>query len=243
MGALILACMITIQRYADLGMMKLPWLDAHYHFSFANYYNPRKMGFGNLRVINDDIVKVGGGFDMHSHKDMEIITYVRRGAIAHRDSLGNAGKTSASNVQVMSAGKGITHAEHNLEQEDTNLYQIWIQPNTHGVQPRWETREFNKSPVTDALNLMVSGLPEHEGKDALFIYGDAAIYGGVLKKSARITHPLTGHGYLLVSEGEVRIGGEILKRGDGAQIEGEPVLAIEALTDAEVVLIDLPVSA
>lgn len=232
--------MLTIQRYKDLGAMRLAWLDAHYHFSFSNYYNPEKMGFGDLRVINDDIVRVGGGFDMHSHKNMEIITYVRKGAIAHRDSLGNEGKTAAGNVQVMSAGTGITHAEHNEEQVDTNLYQIWIEPHTQGVAPRWEAREFEKTPVTNALNLMVSGLPEHKDIDVLFIYANAAIYGGVLNKGTKITHPLKGGGYLLVSEGSISVAGETLHRGDGAQIEQLAQLSIEALSDAEILLIDLP---
>jgi redox-sensitive bicupin YhaK (pirin superfamily) len=233
--------MLNIQRYADLGAMDISWLAARYHFSFSNYYNPKRMGFGSLRVINDDIVKVGGGFDMHSHKDMEIITYVRKGAITHRDNLGNEGKTGAGDVQVMSAGTGITHAEHNEEQEDTNLYQIWIEPHTKGVAPRWEARAFDKTPVKDKLNLLVSGLPEHKDSEVLFIHANAAIYGGVVKQGVRLEQPLSGNAYVLVSAGEVRVDGEVLTRGDGAEITESKSLSLEALSDAEILVIVLPV--
>lgn len=232
--------MIQIQRYHELGSMQISWLHAHYHFSFSNYYNPDRMGFGPLRVINDDIVKVGGGFDFHSHKDMEIITYVRKGAITHRDNLGNEGKTAAGDVQVMSAGTGITHAEHNVEQVDTNLYQIWIEPNKLGVAPSWEAREFDKTPVKDALHLLVSGLAEHISSGALYINGDAAIYGGVLEKGTTINHALKKAAYVLVSDGEITLNGQSLKKGDGAQVLDETALEIHALTSAEVVVIDLP---
>lgn len=232
--------MLTIQRYNALGAMENSWLSAHYHFSFSNYYNPKKMGVGALRVINDDIVRVGGGFDMHSHKDMEIITYVRKGAITHRDNLGNEGKTMAGDVQVMSAGAGITHAEYNQEQEDTSLYQIWIAPHTQGVTPRWEARAFDKSPVEKELRLLASGLPEHRQEGETYINAHASIYGGVLSKNKVLAHPLEGAGYLLVSSGEVNVAGERLSEGDGAEIRDIAKLQIKALTEAEIVLIDLP---
>jgi redox-sensitive bicupin YhaK (pirin superfamily) len=230
--------MLTIQRYQELGKMQIDWLDAHYHFSFANYHNPDKMGLGPLRVINDDIVHAGGGFAPHPHRDMEIITYVRAGAISHEDSLGNKGKTAAGDIQVMSAGTGITHGEWNAEGVNTNLYQIWIQPRHRNNEPSWETRHFPKE--EGGLHLLVSGLGEHEGKGAMAIDSDAAIYGGTLKKSQRWTHPLKGSAYLLVSTGSVEIDGEILRAGDGVAISQQKELAIEALLPSELVLIDLP---
>ena len=147
--------MIKTYTFEQLGHANHGWLDARHHFSFANYYNPERMGFGALRVINDDIIKAGAGFDTHPHKDMEIITYVRKGAITHRDSRGNQGRTEAGDVQVMSAGTGIFHSEFNLESEDTNLYQIWIEPNKIGVQPRWDAREFPTEETEGVLTLLV----------------------------------------------------------------------------------------
>lgn len=230
--------MLDIQRYDALGTMNIDWLDAHYHFSFANYHNPVRMGLGPLRVINDDIVKAGGGFVPHPHRDMEIITYVREGAITHKDSLGNRGRTAAGDIQVMSAGSGIEHSEWNEEAVDTRLYQIWIHPRTKNATPRWEQRQFPR--VEGALHVLASGRAEDKAKGALWIDSDAAIYGGVLKAGQAWTQPLTGAAYLLVSAGEVTINGETLKMGDGAAITGESALTITATTAAELVVIDLP---
>ncbi len=233
--------MLTIRKYADLGTMQISWLNAHYHYSFANYHDPRRMGLGPLRVINDDIVKAGGGFDMHPHRDMEIITYVRKGAIAHRDSLGNEGRTDAGDVQVMSAGTGIVHAEYNEGAEDTNLYQIWIHPRAKSVAPRWDQRAFPKSPVEGELPLLVSGLEDHREIDALFIHADAAIYGGVIAQGKQVRHNLKGSAYLLVSRGSVLADGQRLEAGDGAEITAQDALTLQAQGgDSEVVLIDLP---
>ncbi|MBA4274147.1 MAG: hypothetical protein C0436_00695 [Alphaproteobacteria bacterium] len=231
--------MIEIRRHSELGTMQLGWLDAHYHFSFANYHDAKRMGIGPLRVINDDIVKVGGGFDFHPHHDMEIITYVRSGAITHEDSLGNHGATRAGEVQVMSAGTGIVHAEVNHEPVDTTLYQIWIQPRTRGVEPRWEQRVFPTN-TGNGLTLLVSGLAEHKDTDALMIHQDAAVWGGRLHTGQLLTHPLAGSAYLLVSEGAVRIGEVVVGKGDAVISRGETTLSIEAVNDAELVLIDLP---
>ena len=166
--------MITVYPYENLGHANHGWLDARHHFSFAEYRNPARSRFGTLRVINDDVIKAGAGFDTHPHRDMEIITYVRMGAISHRDSNGNEGRTAAGDVQVMSAGTGVFHSEFNLEDTDTNLYQIWIEPNILGVKPRWDSHEFPKQPVTEALTLLVSG----DGTAPLFINQDAYIYAG-----------------------------------------------------------------
>lgn len=217
--------------------MKIDWLDAHYHFSFANYHNPKRMGLGPLRVINDDIVGVGGGFDFHPHRDMEIITYVREGAITHEDSLGNHGVTGAGDVQVMSAGTGIVHAEYNKGDTPIRLYQIWLQPRTRGATPRWDTRQFPKA--GNGLLLLASGR-EADKDQALYIDQDAAIWGGTLGAGERISQPLEGAGYLLVSSGEVTVAGQKLTAGDGVAIHKEPMLEIKTERPAELVLIDLP---
>lgn len=232
--------MITIYPYENLGGANHGWLNAKHHFSFASYRDPKRMGFGALRVINDDIVRGGTGFDTHPHSDMEIITYVRKGAITHRDSQSNEGRTGAGDVQVMSAGSGVFHSEYNLEEEDTNLYQIWIVPNKKGVQPRWEAASFPKVPVKDALTPLVSGRDADLMQGALFIYADAAIHGGQLTKGTTITHDLTYQGYVLVSQGEVLLNGKPMKKGDGAEVTELSQLTIEATSDAEVLVIDVP---
>lgn len=232
--------MIKIYPYEGLGRLDAGWLHARYHFSFADYHNPQRMRFGSLRVINDDIVKSGGGFDTHPHQDMEIITYVRRGAITHRDSLGNEGRTAAGDVQVMSAGTGVYHSEFNEEKEDTNLYQIWIFPRERSVTPRWDARQFPKEPVNGALPLLVSGDEADGAKGALFIHADAAVYGGRLKAGAKITQPVAGQAYLLVSEGRVDVDGHALKKGDGAEVTDAQAVTIAAAEDSEIVMIDVP---
>jgi redox-sensitive bicupin YhaK (pirin superfamily) len=229
--------MLDIQRYDQLGTMQIDWLDAHYHFSFASYHNPARMGLGPLRVINDDIVKAGGGFAPHPHRDMEIITYVREGAITHEDSLGNKGKTAAGDVQVMSAGSGITHSEWNEEVVDTRLYQIWIQSRNKGTSPRWEAKKFPKT--EGALHLLASGRMGDAEKGALWIDSDAAMYGGVLKAGQEWAQPIGQAAYLLVSTGEVAINGETLKMGDGVAITEQPSLTIIANAPSELVLIDI----
>jgi len=232
--------MITIYPYKDLGHADHGWLDARHHFSFASYYNPKRVGFGTLLVINDDKVAAGRGFAMHPHDNMEIITYVRQGAITHRDSMGNTGRTAAGDVQVMSAGTGVQHSEQNLEHEDTRLYQIWIKPNKRNVAPRWEAKAFPKEPVTGTLPILVSGQPEHDGKNALFIHADAAIYGGNLKVGTAIELPIKHQAYVLASVGSFTVNGITLNQGDGAEITDEKNLSIAATSDAEILVIDVP---
>jgi len=232
--------MIKVYPYEKLGHNKFGWLDTRYHFSFADYRNPERMGFGALRVINDDIVSGGAGFDPHPHKDMEIITYVRKGAITHRDNMDNEGRTEAGDVQVMSAGTGVTHAEYNREKEDTTLFQIWIYPRQRGVKPRWDARKFPKAPVNDTLPLLVSGRSEDADKGALYIHQDAAIYGGTLRTGTAISQPIKDQAYLVVSEGSVSLDGHTLNQGDGAEITDAQAVEIKALSDAEIVLIDVP---
>lgn len=227
--------MINVIRYEDLGIADHGWLKARHHFSFARYYDPQRMGFGTLRVVNDDIVRAGAGFDMHPHDNMEIITYVRKGAITHRDSQGNKGRTEAGNVQVMSAGTGVFHSEFNLESEDTKLYQIWILPNKQDIEPSWDAHEFPKG-VKNELTLLVSG----DGTAPLNIQQDARIYAGRLEAKAHLEHAIKHQAYVLVSEGEITLNGETLKAGDAAEVTKTPTLNMTALTEAEVLVLDVP---
>jgi len=160
---------ITVYPYNRLGHANHGWLDARHHFSFAQYWNANRQGFGVLRVINDDAIAPGAGFGMHGHANMEIITYVRQGAITHQDSLGNKGRTAAGAVQVMSAGTGVQHSEYNHESTATRLYQLWITPHTLDVAPRWELRSFPQQPLaTGGLPLLVSGRAEDADSGALY---------------------------------------------------------------------------
>lgn len=233
--------MITVYPYENLGHANHGWLDAHHHFSFGMYHDPSRRAFGTLRVINDDTVAAGKGFGAHPHDNMEIITYVREGAITHKDNLGNQGRTGAGDVQVMSAGTGVFHAEYNLEKEDTRLYQIWINPSERDVKPRWEAKAFPKTPVSgNSLPVLVSGQPEHEGLGALYIHQDAAIYGGQLNKGTTLSQPIKHQAYVLASIGEFTVNGQPLKEGDGAEVVGEQLLTITADSAAEIIVIDVP---
>jgi len=233
--------MITVYPYEKLGHANHGWLDARHHFSFARYWNPDRVAFGDLRVVNDDKVGAGGGFGTHPHDNMEIITYVRQGAITHKDSMGNVGRTGAGDVQVMSAGTGVFHSEYNLENEDTRLYQIWIEPNLANVKPRWEAREFPKAAVEGGtLPVLVSGRAEDADKGALFINQDATISGGRLKAGTEIQQTIKGMGYLLASVGSFSVNGITLKQGDGAEVIDDKILTLKAETDAEILVIDVP---
>lgn len=224
--------------YTELGHANHGWLNARHHFSFGGYHDPSRMGFGTLRVINDDIIKAGTGFTTHPHENMEIITYVRSGAITHKDSNGNEGRTEAGDVQVMSAGTGIFHSEHNREDVDTTLYQIWITPNKMGVAPSWDAHEFPKEPTNDKLSLLVSG----DGNAPLQINQDAFIYTGTLKSGAQIEHALKHQAYILVSKGSVEIDGELIKAGDGLEVDERSVIQLQAIEDVELLLLDVPAS-
>jgi hypothetical protein len=223
-----------------LGRANFGWLNAKHHFSFGEYRNGRRVSFGKLRVINDDTVKAGSGFDMHPHNDMEIITFVRSGAITHKDSKGNEGRTEAGDVQVMSAGKGIYHSEYNMESEDTTLFQIWITPKENGIEPRWDAATFSDRQAEDTLPLLVSGRKDDEGKGALYIHQDASISGGRVKAGQEITQPIKDQAYMLLSSGEIEILGEKLRKGDGLEITDQDSVTFKALVDSEVILIDVP---
>jgi quercetin 2,3-dioxygenase len=234
------AFMFTLYPYTSLGHADHGWLDARHHFSFGTYRNPARTGFGKILVINDDIVAAGTGFGTHPHDNMEIITYVREGAITHRDSLGNEGRTEAGDVQVMSAGTGVRHSEHNHESVATRLYQIWIIPNQQNVTPRWEAQQFPKEVAYDKLAILASGMPQHQAEKPLFIHANAAIYGGKLKAGTQLTHPLIyPHAYILASSGNFAINGHKMQQGDGAELTDSPALTVHAQTDAEIVVIDV----
>ena len=227
--------MIIVYPHQTLGHANHGWLDTHHHFSFADYHNPERMGFGNLRVINDDAIQPGTGFPTHGHQDMEIITYVTKGAVTHRDSQGNEGRTEAGDVQVMTAGSGILHSEYNLEPVETRLFQIWIRPKTKHLQPAWKTHEFPSKESHNALSLLVSG----DGKAPLTIHQDAKIYAGNLAAHTTITHRLHGDAYLVVVQGELKIDGEKLYPGDGAEITKTDAITIEAPVESRLLLIEI----
>ena len=228
--------MLQHHTYDSLGGAHHGWLNAKHHFSFARYHDPKKLSHGELMVINDDIIAPHTGFDTHPHRDMEIITYVRQGAITHKDNKGNKGRTTAGNIQVMSAGTGIMHSEYNLEDEHTNIFQIWILPKSRGIAPRWDSAEFPKQVSHDSLSLLVSG----DDKAPLSIHQDARIYAGRLDKQSDITHQIKGKAYLLVSEGEVSVNDILARKGDGIAISNERNIHLSTRTDAEVLIIEVP---
>lgn len=234
--------MITVTSFDDLGHQDHGWLKACHHFSFADYYDPGRMGFGVLRVWNDDWIEAGKGFGEHPHKDMEIITYVRSGAVSHEDSLGNAGHTEAGQVQVMSAGTGIRHAEFNQGDEDLTLFQIWIEPDAMGHAPRWDTRTFDHTRASGGFQTLVSGRGGREHAEALFIHQDAALLAAVMEagEEATLTIEPGRRAYLVPARGEVRVNGVVVPARGAAQIEHEAQLVITAAEGAEVVMLDLP---
>jgi redox-sensitive bicupin YhaK (pirin superfamily) len=230
--------MIDKRSFASLGGADHGWLKARHHFSFANYYDPKRMGWGALRVWNDDEIAPSSGFPPHPHADMEIITYVREGAITHKDSLGNEGRTGAGDVQVMSAGTGVRHAEYNLESELTRIFQIWIEPTQAGGPPAWGAKPFPKSDRAGRFVTLASGLPGDE--DALSIRTPARVAGATIKAGETADYALdpSRHAYLVPATGAVEVNGVRLDARDGAAITGESRLSIRALEDSEVVLVD-----
>lgn len=233
--------MINVIPFQSLGLAKHGWLTARHHFSFARYYDPSRQGYPPLLVWNDDEIKAGTGFAMHPHDNMEIITYVRQGAITHRDNMGNEGRTEAGDVQVMSAGTGVYHSEHNEESVNTVLFQIWIHTAQRDVPPRWEARSFPKK-TSNTLIPLVSGREIHKDQNPLFIYQDAAIFAGVINSGHSFTQKIEPgrHAYMVVSEGIVEINGHKINERDGVYIKDEHELTITASSNAEIVFADLP---
>ena len=230
--------MIELKPFAKLGGADHGWLKAKHHFSFADYYDPRNTSHGALRVWNDDEIAPNSGFPAHPHANMEIITYVREGAITHQDSLGNKGRTEAGDVQVMSAGSGIRHSEYNLEPTKTKIFQIWIQPATHGGEPTWGSKPFPKADRSGKLVTIASGFAGD--KEALPIRAEARVLATTLKagESAEYAAGKTRNLYLVPAAGAVEVNGVRVNARDGAAIRDEETLNITALEDSELVLVD-----
>ena len=230
--------MIERRPFDTLGGANHGWLNAKHHFSFASYYDPKRMSWGSLRVWNDDEIAAGSGFPPHPHADMEIITYVREGAITHEDSLGNKGRTEAGDVQVMSAGTGIRHAEYNAEPDLTRIFQIWIEPTRRGEPPAWGAKPFPKGDRAGQFVVLASGF--EDDRDALPIRTDARVVGATLKAGESATYPLgaTRRGYLVPAKGEVEVNGVRIGARDGVAITGEDAVTVTAVNDAEIVLVD-----
>ena len=233
--------MIDIRPFASLGAANHGWLDAHHHFSFGGYRDPARMGWGNIRVWNDDMIAPNTGFPPHPHSDMEIITYVRTGAITHEDSLGNKGRTGAGDVQVMSAGSGVRHAEYNVESEATTLFQIWIEPTSRGGEPSWGAKPFPKGDRSGRWSVLASGFGDvsEEDRDALPIRSDARVMGATLSAGETLTHEVGAgrHAYLVPATGKIEIDGTSANARDGVALTAGNY-TIRAIEDAELVLVD-----
>lgn len=230
--------MIERRPFQQLGGANHGWLNAKHHFSFAEYYDTERMDWGNLRVWNDDEIAAGTGFPPHPHREMEIITYVRQGAITHQDSLGNKGRTEAGDVQVMSAGSGIVHSEYNLEKDVTKIFQIWIIPSVRGGTPSWGAKPFPKGDRAGRFVTLASG---HENDaDALRIRADGRLVAATLKAGQTAEYEL-GNGrraYLVPATGKVEVNGVELLARDGAAIADEAVVKVTALEDSELILVE-----
>ena len=231
--------MIELRPFNTLGAANHGWLDAHHHFSFAGYHDPSRINWGALRVWNDDKIAPKSGFPTHPHQDMEIITYVRSGAITHRDSMGNEGRTEAGDVQVMSAGRGVAHSEFNLEEEETTLFQIWIIPSERGGDPSWGARQFPKGDRAGQFVPLASGAANDD--DALRIRTDARVLGATVKAGESVTYTpaqADRHLYLVPATGSIRVGDIEAQARDGIAITKEDSITITALEDSELVLVD-----
>jgi redox-sensitive bicupin YhaK (pirin superfamily) len=230
--------MIERRPFDALGGADHGWLKAKHHFSFARYQDPARIGHGALRVWNDDEIAPNTGFPPHPHEEMEIITYVRQGAITHEDSLGHKGRTEAGDVQVMSAGSGIRHAEYNREPVPTRIFQIWIEPSAGGGEPSWGAKPFPKGDRSGRFVPLASGYARDA--DALPIRAEARVLGATLKQGETVKYELgpSRHGYLVPAKGSVEVNGVRIETRDGAAITDEALLAVKALEDAEIVLVD-----
>lgn len=232
--------MIDVRSFETLGGAQFGWLDAKHHFSFGHYHDPKRMGLGPLRVWNDDTISPKTGFDPHPHRDMEIITYVRKGAITHQDRLGNEGRTVAGDVQVMHAGTGIVHAEYNLEDEETQIFQIWIHPDRAGHEPGWATRSFPET-SSGGFTTLASGRPGDAEGNALSIHQDAAVLGAKLKTGEEATYSFAPgrQAYLVSTEAPIEINGEFAEARDGIVVSGEDKITVQALGDTNIVMVDV----
>ncbi|HEY4037771.1 MAG TPA: pirin family protein [Burkholderiaceae bacterium] len=233
--------MMEIRRAADRGTSKHGWLDSRHTFSFADFYDAGHMGFGPLRVINEDRVAPGTGFGQHGHRDMEIISYVLQGALEHKDSIGTGSVIRPGDVQIMSAGSGILHSEFNHSKvEPVHFLQIWIEPDRSGIAPRYEQKTFSEGDKRGRLLLVASP----DGRDgSLTVYQDVELRAAVLESGQPVAYPLQPgrKAWLQVARGALQLNGQDLGAGDGAAIDGEPSLTLEATSDrAELLLFDMP---
>lgn len=231
--------MINIRRANERGTANYGWLKTHHTFSFANYYDPNYLGFRSLRVINEDYISPGAGFGTHGHRDMEIITYVLEGALEHQDSIGNGSIIKPTEVQRMSAGKGILHSEFNASATETvHLLQIWLIPAIKALEPSYEQKKFDLHPENGQLTLIAS--PDAK-EDSVIIHQDVKIYAGRLNLGDSITYSLLPqrHAWIQVARGSILLNNIALDMGDGAAISIETELKIEAKNAAELLLFDL----
>ncbi len=231
--------MIQVEKFEQLGRFRNDWLNARHHFSFGQHHDPKRMGLGALRVWNDDEIQPGKGFDPHPHQEMEIITYVREGAITHRDNLGNQGRTEAGDVQVMHAGTGITHAEYNLESGATRIFQIWLVPNQRNVAPGWGARAF-PTEQSHSLTLLADGRADADGT-ALPLYADGAVLAGTIRAGQTMRQTL-GAGraaYLVAATGSLTVNGIKVGTRDGVTVTEEAEILMSADEDAEIVMVDV----
>jgi len=231
--------MIELRKSTERGHADHGWLDSHHSFSFADYYDPRHMGFASLRVINEDVVQPGQGFGTHGYRDMEIITYILAGALEHKDSMGNGSIIRPGDVQRMSAGTGVRHSEFNPSPEElVHLLQIWIEPAVTGIAPGYEEKHFDAASKRGRLRLIASS----DGRDgSVIIHQDAAVYAALLDGVERATHALAAErkAYVHVARGGVKVNGHALGGGDAVKISGEPAITLNNGKDAEVLLFDL----
>jgi redox-sensitive bicupin YhaK (pirin superfamily) len=231
--------MIEIRKSEERGHANLGWLDSHFTFSFADYFDPEHVQFRTLRVMNDDRVAGGGGFPRHPHRDMEIVTYVLAGALEHRDSLGNGSVIKPGDVQYMSAGTGVAHSEFNASKtEPVHLYQIWMLPEKPGLQPAYDQKNFSEAEKRGKLRLVASP----DGRDgSVKIRQDNELYVTVLGHGQSVKHDLKPdrHAYVQVARGSVQLNGKKLDEGDGAAISTEKAVELTGVKDAEVLLFDL----
>jgi len=232
--------MLTVRKADERGHANHGWLDTWHTFSFADYQDPREMGFGPLRVINDDTVQPGQGFGTHGHRDMEIITYVLEGALEHKDSMNNGSIIRPGNVQRMSAGTGVRHSEFNPSRaEGVHFLQIWIEPSVTGVRPSYEEKQFGPAEKKGQLRLIAA--PDGRA-GSVTIHQDAYVYAAVLDGKDTVTHRLEPgrRAFLHVARGSIEVNGTPLKGGDGVKISGESEISLAGAAQAEVLLFDLP---
>jgi redox-sensitive bicupin YhaK (pirin superfamily) len=231
--------MLTLRKSTERGYADHGWLKSFHSFSFADYFDPKHMGFGNLRVINEDRIAPGTGFGTHGHRDMEIVSYVLSGALGHKDSIGNGAQIVPGDVQRMSAGRGIQHSEYNHAAADTTHFlQIWIEPNVRGIEPGYEQKHFDEAQKRGTLRLVAS--PDGR-EDSVKLHANATLYAGLFNgdERAELALPANRKAYVHVVRGSVEVNGQALSAGDAAMLDNEPALQIGAGRDAEVLVFDL----